>query len=380
MTDVEAVESSEENFTEVWKAAEAELDADEAIAEIEETPEAEEAPEAPETEEAAEEAPDAAIPEEEEPEAPAEEEKPEEEASEEEEEKPKKKGGEIEEIDDDFLELAKSKGLEVINRKVVSHERAKLWKRREKMQAEVNAEAAQARQQIERHVATLEEKYAPAVAVMKAMEADDLDGVAVAMGKTDWNDLNNQALQQRLSPEHKRIQALTKEVNERKEREKAAAEQAQQEYEARAKAAKRQESLEALSDDIGDLDHEGLASFSKDPAFVQGVHNHLSNNWDGHETISVQEAANLAYLDAKKLHAKLDKHFGGSSRKAASVDDATVPATGGTDGKKRRKPPKTISQSQVADASGTAELDITTPEGDEAWLKESIRLMQDAGS
>jgi hypothetical protein len=374
MSQDQAVESIEEptNYDQHWKEMEAAVDAEEAVESVEETPTEsvpeESAPEEPET-------PDAPVEETDDEPVATEEEAPSEEEPEEDREPPP----EPQEAEDEILEKLKAKGYEIHNRKVVSAERAKLWKKREKLLAEVDQERAQAAAEIERHTSTLEEKYRRAIDLQKAMDSDDLDGVASAFGHKDWNELNQHALKQRLSPEHKRVMALQKELEQRKQAELKAQEKYQQEQQARLRQQKEREQLDNLADDLADMKVPHFQTLAKDPSFVAGTLNHLRNNWDGHETIPVQEAANLAYLDAKKLYEKLHTHFGGGARNAASEptsgSTAEIPATGGTDGK-RRKPPKTISQTQVAEASAPQEFD---PDDDDAWLAYHTKQLADSG-
>lgn len=271
----------------------------------------------------------------------------------------------------EFKEKAEKLGYTFDDRQVTKQERISLRQERREMRQKLAEEKSGVVADLEKRVADFEEKYAGMTALKKAVDSDDLDGVASALGHKDWRALNTSFLNKTLSPEHREVQALKQKLKVREDNEAKAAKEVEGTRAKAALSAKEKEYKADLSDDIGDLAETHLAAFAKDPAFVQGVFRHQKESWDGVETLSTKEAAELAYKDAKGLFDSLSKFFGNQE-----ATTSEKPASGATAEKtSRRRAPKTVSQRTAAEASP---IDNSDELDEKAWTAKWSKRMDEA--
>lgn len=270
-----------------------------------------------------------------------------------------------------FKEKAEELGYTFDNRQVTSQERVSLRQERREMRQKLAAERQEVETILKQRVTEMESSHGKATALQKAVDGDDLDAVATALGFKDWADVNQSYLNKTLSPEHKEISALKKQMKAHEDRETKRVTDAKSAHEQETRTAKEKEYLADLSDDVGDLAESHLAAFAKDPAFVSGVLAYQKQHWDGVETISTKDAAELAYKDAQGLFNQLSKYFG--SQETVTPE---TPASGATTEKAtRRRAPKTVSQREAADAS---QIDDDGDFDEGAWLKKHTKLIDES--
>lgn len=280
-----------------------------------------------------------------------------------------------------FKEQAEKLGFSIDDRQVAKQERVSLRQERKEMRARMAEERDETNRRLQTQTAEFEQKYERAMRLQRAIDEDNLDGVAEAIGYKDWTEVNKAFLNKNLNPQHKEMMALRRQLKEREEREETAAKAAHQQKAQERHQAQQREYKRDLQDDISDLKDETLAAFSDHDLFVDTAFAYQQRHWDGVETISVQEAAELALQDAKKLYEGLHARFGGRSTQTSETpaSGATAEKPAGATGK-RRTAPKTVSQSQVADASAQADPNVL----DEAawtrrWMNEIASSTPDAG-
>lgn len=254
-------------------------------------------------------------------------------------------------------------GLEFEGQTILTKERASFREEKRNIRAKLAAERERFENESRDVVARIEENNEKSTRLQTAIEANDLDGIATAMGVESWNHLTEQALKRKLNPEHKELMALRRQKREGElqlEKQKKLAEQ-QQAQGAQAKARTQyRETIVAQTQKS-----KKYKQFADDPMFIAGVVKHQEKNWDGEETISVGEASELALKDARLIYDRLHSRFGGQA--ASQPENQSADGTQSVEKSGRSTPPKTVSHSEVADASGNAD---DSGEFDEAaWLR-----------
>lgn len=268
-------------------------------------------------------------------------------------------------------EEAQALGLEFEGNAVTVADRAKFRAERREMRAKIQAERDRYQAELQQTAEKLEEQVRVAARIQEALERNDLDGIAQAIGRESWNHLSEEALKQQLSPEHRELLKLKR---ERAEQERRAAEQQRQQkaqQAAQEEARAREAYQKKISKDVAAI--KAYKAFAGDPLFVAGIVRHQEEHWDGEETISLEEAAELALKDARLIYDKLHEQFGGQ----AALQPEKQPAGGAKSTEKPggKRPPKTVSQSEVADASRT---DKSADFDNEAWLKKWTTPIKDS--
>lgn len=251
---------------------------------------------------------------------------------------------------------AEALGWQVEANAVTVADRAKFREEKRNFRNKLAAEADEAKRYLQDMAERHKEDIERARGLKEAIENNDLDGVARAVGRGSWNELSDEAFKRQLSPEHKELIQLRRQnaENERKRKEH----EARAESEARAREAhqQRQKYRVELSKEIAGLRDKTLAAFADDPSFVQSVMDYQEEEWDGHETISVGEAAKKAFADARALYDKLSKRIGARATKQPE-DDSEPTGEANNAEQQRRKSPKTVPQKEVTDASANANQD-----------------------
>jgi len=259
-------------------------------------------------------------------------------------------------------EEAEALGLEYEGNAVTVSDRAKFREEKRNMKNKLAADRQAFEQEASEATKRLEAGAEKATRLEAAIEANDLDGIAQAMGQQSWNHLSEQALKRQLNPEHQELMRLRRENREKGENEKKLIKEQEEARQEQQRQVARQNYRTDVSEKLSKT--KKFKSFADDPLFLSGVLKHQEDNWDGEETLSLEEAGELALKDARLIYDKLHERFGGQ---AASQPENNTSASGTVAEKPGRKaPPKTVSQSEVADASGT---DNSGEFDEAAWLK-----------
>ncbi len=258
---------------------------------------------------------------------------------------------------------AKELGWEVEANAVTVADRARFREEKRTFRQKLQAEAEEARAYLESEARKHGEGVQRAQKLQEAIDNNDLDGVARAIGRGSWNELTDEAFRRQMSPEHKELMELRRQRAEGERIRKQQAAEAETAARAREAHMQRQKYEKELASQIGALKDPVLAAFADDPMFVQGVMHYQQQEWDGEETISVQEAAKKALADAQAVHDKLSKRLGA---RAAPKPETQVPTSEATNAEQqRRKSPKNVSQREASDASANADGEFD----EKAWTK-----------
>jgi hypothetical protein len=258
-------------------------------------------------------------------------------------------------------EEAVALGLEFEGNAVTVSDRARFREEKRNLKNRLAAERQSFEEEANAATVRLQAQAEKATKLQAAIEANDLDAIAQAVGVQSWNHLSEQALKRQLNPEHMELMRLRREQREqiehvKKQKVEYANHQAAQERE-QARAQYRTDVSQKLSAS------KKFKAFADDPLFLSGVLKHQEANWDGEDTLTLEEASELALKDARFVYDKLHQRFGGRTAQQSENQSAS-----GTIAEKpgRRAPPKSVSQSEVADASGT---DDSGEFDQAAWLK-----------
>lgn len=258
-------------------------------------------------------------------------------------------------------EEAEDLGLEFNANGVTIADRAKFREEKRTARHKLTSEREQFETRMREATTKLEERNSKSSQLQKAIEANDLDGIAQAVGSESWNHLSETALKRQMNPEHRELMKLKREARERE----AHAEQSQKTERARAvelqKTQARDTYRTTLPEKVKAL--KKYEKFHDDPAFITSVLAHQEKNWDGEETITVEEASALAMKDARVIYDTLHARFGG--RTASQSENQSASGTA-AEKSSRKTLPKTVSQNEVADASGSTD---STEHDEAAWLK-----------
>lgn len=248
---------------------------------------------------------------------------------------------------------------------------------RDKMRADKD-KLAQYEQNLQAHAQQLEQKNAKATALLRAMESDDMEGVAKAMGHDSWLALNKSYIHKTQSPQYRELEALKRREAEREQHYQAQRQQMEQEQQARQQQADKNNWLSELGTHLSGSASESVQAFSTEPDFRVLVDSHMRANYDPdtQQTISIEEASDLALADARAEYDKLARFFGGSASLPASEAIAETPVNGASVEKQTGRKPKVITQSEAADASS-----ISLPSqslDEDAWAKKFTKMMNEA--
>ena len=261
-------------------------------------------------------------------------------------------------------------GLEFDGSSVTTADRVNLREAKRKQRAKLQAEREEVEALLAQRTTEFEERLAKAEELGRAIESNDLDAIASIAGFDTWNKLSESALKRQLNPEHRELLKMRKEKADLEKQKAEQRKQAQERERQEQQQAARVEYREQLRDAIGT--HKKYKVFANDPMFVNAVMNHQEREWDGEETISLDEAGERAYNEAKLVYDKLSVYFGsqtasqsekrpsgeGQQAESESASETEVAAKPG------RRPPKTVSHKSSGDSSGAPQ-----PFSEKSWLE-----------
>ena len=263
-------------------------------------------------------------------------------------------------------------GLEFEGQTILTKERANFREEKRNMRNKLAAERQQFEEESRAVAERLEANNEKSTRLQTAIEANDLDGIATAMGVESWNHLTEQALKRKLNPEHKELMRLRREKREGElqgEKQRKLNEQQQAQGKQAQARAQYRETIVAQT-------HKSkkYKGFADDPMFIAGVLKHQEKNWDGEETISVGEASELALKDARLIYDRLHTRFSGQA--ASQPENQSADGTKSVEKSGRNTLPKTVSHSEVADASGNE--DDSGDFDEAAWVRKWSKPIKDS--
>lgn len=214
--------------------------------------------------------------------------------------------------------LAAEEGLVFEDGKITTKQHAEFRLLKKEQREQLQRAEKEAIARVEAAQGELSERFKRVEAFEGALKSRDHQGLAKALGYENWDKLQEDVVAWNADPNYVRI----RELEEFKQRQEAEAETAAQQ---RAQAQKEQERAHAETTYLGNLATTMKGStdplvqaMSEDPLFIRAVYRIQTENWDGHETVTPEQAIRMAAQgsrvtlgeELKALHARLDKAFG----------------------------------------------------------------------
>lgn len=272
-----------------------------------------------------------------------------------------------------LLELAKKLGFEVDDKRVDTAERAEFRRYRQEQRnalAAAQADLEKKRAEAEEHYSkrtseaekAAEERLAQAQSELEfanklsqAAEDGDYDGLAVLLGRKDWNELQQDVIAKFADPGYKELQQLKRwkqEQEEEKAKSKAEQERAEKERKAeeerQAREVQRQQEIQArqqqlaayqkqLSERMASSEDPLTRVMSSDPSYIAAIVRIQQENWDPEteSTVTAEQAAKLAIKGApaplldemKNLYQRLHTVFGSAGQSAQPANTTSTENT-----------------------------------------------------
>lgn len=193
-----------------------------------------------------------------------------------------------------------------------TREFVKLREERRRVRAQLEHEKKVAWEQLQAHASKLDAEYGGLVKAKKALDANDPDGLASALGYKDWSDLQTHILKTSAAPGYRELRQLRKELDEKNEREARAEQERRRELEQR--QAQERYQAQVLSVRSALTKAGGLAAeFAVDDPFLDMVVAEKRKAFEeGDEDVTDLDAANRALQSIAEMHervlSRLEKH------------------------------------------------------------------------
>ncbi len=246
---------------------------------------------------------------------------------------------------DEWLAKAKEFGFEIDDGKVVNRERAELRVARKRIERDLNSKAQQIQRTYEEKIGELQEDVQAAGFFRRAIETRDYDSIAKAAGFRNFGEMSIAHVQRAADPAMEEVRTLRQQLEARDRAQAARAEQERVEREARSAEAQRTDYVRNLHAELSSSADPAIAGLAADPddggAFTSMVFAVQQEHYDGHSTVSIQQAAKIALDRIRSSYDRTSKILG--HRTSSTVETAVTA---------RRKPKTTISQHEISDAAG----------------------------
>ncbi len=264
--------------------------------------------------------------------------------------------------------LAGELGMRVDANRVEVAERVKLREERRQHREQITREQAQFQARMAEESGKFQGSAAKYEAFEKAREANDFEGMAKASGFDSWKALVNEHTKRMASPEYREIQELKRRDAEREEAiktDRARQEQAQQaQQHATSIAAYKAGMAEELKASGIQVDGVRVEAMASDPHIVGMLYDVRADHYRATgEELDLQEVLETpsrafggkSILDVlEESYQNLGKIFGDRPVQDEAASAAT-PRGGPSSRSRERKPPKTVSQRNAAEASAPPE-------------------------
>ena len=224
--------------------------------------------------------------------------------------------------------LAEKHGFILENGRVTTAERAKFREERRTHSEALKTAETNALSKIEEARKTFETELGMARTITAAIETGDANALAKALGREDWNKLQEHFLSHQADPNYKRVLELEEKVRQREEREK-------QEEAQRTEREQQQQRIQAqnqykatLAESMKPSKDPLIASMAEDPLFINAIFAIQQAHYDGSQTVTPEQAIKLVprggqrslYDEMKTLHERLSKAFASAAPAAPVVE------------------------------------------------------------
>lgn len=236
-------------------------------------------------------------------------------------------------------------------------------------EAAVQAENAQLRAEYQRITAELE---SASPAKLRAMlDNADADGIARALGRKSWSEVNDHLVRAFADPGFRQNQELKARVAAIEAEKQAALEQHQQRLSHEQRVAAEKEAVVQITEVLSGSQIGELVALSEDPDFATAVMRRCVHNGDDDIESAAQEIAD----EARARFSVWLKAFGGQPSAKAETGRPVVTSRAVTS-KTPVRPNKHVNRSQATEASPQLDDDLT----DEQWLALAHKEMRSAAA
>lgn len=243
---------------------------------------------------------------------------------------------------DEWVAQAEKFGFKVEDGAVTNKDKAELRITRANIQKQLNEQGAQLERLFAEKVAGLEDDLKAANFFREVLKSQDFDALAQAAGFKNFGEMSMAHVRRGTDPALSEVSRLRKELAEKDRREQ----QQREAYESRERQAaeerQKREYFTGLRDGLAESIDPVIAGFASDPAdgpgFVSMVFKIQEEHWDGHSTISPEEAAKIAIGQIRDSYARTANKFGDRTNSETVTARQSV----------RRTSPRNISQEEVS--------------------------------
>lgn len=251
--------------------------------------------------------------------------------------------------------LAKELGLKIDDRGVTPKDRAEFRAEKRKWHESQKQRESAFTEQVRAAWSVLE----PLAKAKEAAEKGDVDGALKAIFGKDFGELTESEVEKLRDPTQREMRALKKQIQERDEREAKARADAEAQERAAAQERERQRYMAELAHGLTKSEDEAISRAAANGRvgkhFAYLVMSEQESAFDGHDTISAEDAAELARDKLRADYEALQEIFGdrdASNPESHADGSAGVGRGNGTPAKAGgKKPPTTLPKRRAAEAS-----------------------------
>ncbi len=188
-------------------------------------------------------------------------------------------------------ELAASLGFEFDGARIAVSERHEFRETKRKAQERLQQSEQELMSRISKVRDQARDDIARAQSIVRAVDSDDPNALAKALGKRDWNDLSAEVIARMADPNYKRLTELENEVQERKRSEEEHAQRQRQQAENQKRAAAERNWLTDISRRCKESKDPLLAALHDDPRLARSIY--AVQRHHGDSSIRPETALNL---------------------------------------------------------------------------------------
>ena len=176
-------------------------------------------------------------------------------------------------------------------------------------------------------------------ALKAAYQAGDFDQLARALGKKDWNDIQDEFIAKLADPNHKRLTELEQRIKDKE----AAEDQQRQRYEAQQKEQQKAQAVynykvNTIVPNMKESKSSVLRELADNPDVVNMIYAIQNEHWDGGRPISVEDALEKPLPNGKIALKLILRGWADQLGRAFKPEEAPAPATNGTKAKGKTEP------------------------------------------
>lgn len=245
----------------------------------------------------------------------------------------------------ELKEKAKALGLTVKDGAVETKEHVALRRERRQAEARLKAQETELTQAWEQKVTELEGEIRSARAVRQVIESRDFDALAKMAGYKSFGQLASDYAQGASDPLNRKVQSLEQKLAAKEAAEQAAREEYRRSQQAQAQQAQVEAYFEEVKSELSSHEDSRIAALADDEAFLASIVEVQRKHWNKatQTTLDTSAAAELVFKEVRESVERYSRVLSRENpREAAAASDAS-------EGK--RKLPRSVSQSQIAQAS-----------------------------